>query len=257
MITLSSFLYDTAITLLTMTIFLGGLGILSIRKSLKEKIVFSREELFKKEEYYTPLQMFLSGFVLLGISLWYNFYKGHMFEYIENVQILLSNSKLDFQLVSIGPILLFFIILIAVFGGSFSNTYANKKNNFYILEYNKYDKIGGLITFIMIIIMIYADYENIDEVHEKLITLFLFLLGLIIFLYTRIKIRFNSDYIEFHTFWRPKRTILWKDVKSIRFEEKNNEYIRLTTKDNKKFIISARFNGLVSFMSTFKIRNKK
>ena len=254
--TFNSFLIDTVFTLLFMTLFLGGMAILGMKKALKDKIIFSKKELLKKGEYYSPLQMMLASLIFLFISLWYSFYEGNIFEYIDKAQALFRESKVDFELKPIGYILLFIFIFIALFGSSFSKVYADKKKDFYVLEFNKYDKFGGVIAFTMIGIMIYSDYQNINELHEKLIALIFFLMGLSIFLYTRITIYFNDQYIVFYTFWRAKRTVFWEDVKEIKFEEKNNDYIRLTTKSNKKFIIPARVNGLVSFMSTFKTKNK-
>jgi hypothetical protein len=75
-----------------MTLFIGGMGILSIRRAVKDKITFSKKELFKKDEYYTPLQMLLAGLLFISTSLWYNFYKGNMFEYVEKVQILFNEG---------------------------------------------------------------------------------------------------------------------------------------------------------------------
>ena len=249
---------DTAITLLFMTILLGGLGILGIRRTLKDKIVFSKKALFEKAEEYTPLQLFLTSLFFLATSLWYNFYLGYMFEYIEKAQILYSQSEIKFEIMAIVPILAILIVLLYFAGIKFQKSYADKKHDMYILEYTLYDKISGLLFFIIIYALM--NFSNSEGINYKTVLLSsFFLLSAVVFSVKVlfIKILFNNEYIVFHTFWRPKRTVLWKDVKSIRFEEKNNAYIRLTTKDNKKFIIPARFNGLVSFMSTFKIRNKK
>ncbi|MCF6245692.1 MAG: hypothetical protein L3J43_11745 [Sulfurovum sp.] len=241
-----------------MTIFIGGMGTISIYRALKDKIIFSKNELFKKEEYYTPFQMFVGGFFLLGISLWYDFYKGNMFEYIKKVQILSNQSKIDFEIMSIVPILAVSIVFLFFIGMNFQKSYAKKNNNMYIVEYTIADKISGILfAIIAYALIIFVNSKGIS--YQAIIFSSLFVFAIIFFSLKVIffKITFNEEFIELHTFWRAKKIIQWTDVKSIRFEEKNNEYIRLTTKDNKKFIISARLNGLVSFMSTYKTRNKK
>jgi len=181
-----------------------------------------------------------------------------MFEYIEKAQILVNNFDSKFNFSDFYPIFIVIFISISIFGGNFSKSYADKKDDMYILEFNRYDKVGGFFSFLLFFLPLYKPFSWTTINYNWIFVILIILLGFSIFLITiQTKILFNNEYIVFHTFWRPKRTVLWKDVKSIRFEEKNNAYIRLTTKDNKKFIIPARFNGLVSFMSTFKIRNKK
>jgi hypothetical protein len=103
-----------------------------------------------------------------------------------------------------------------------------------------------------------TDFVNSKGIYYQsvFISIFTILVGVGTFLYfIKTKIIFNDEIIEFHTFWRRKKTIYWKDTKKITFKNKNRQSMILETKDNKKYKISTMLSGLKSFISTYKIRN--
>ena len=260
-ITLGNFMYDTAVTIIFMTLFIGGLGMLGIVKALKSKIIYSKDELFNKEENYTPLQMLLAGILFLSISLWYNFYKENIFFYVKKAKIFFTKLQMnvfDFELMEFLPILGVIIIILFFISISFQKDYADKQNEMYTLEFNILNKILGI--FVLGIMYIMTDFVNSKGIcyQSILISIFTVFVGISTFLYfIKTKILFNEEIIEFHTFWRPKHIINWKDVKKMTYEDTNRQNMILITKDNKKYKISTRLSGLRSFISMYKIRNKK
>jgi len=94
-ITLGNLMYDTLITGIIMVLFVGGFGLIGIIKSLKDGVMFSKEELFKKGDFYTNLQMLLAGLGLLSFSLWYNIYKGYLFTYLAKIQLFFTSKNFN------------------------------------------------------------------------------------------------------------------------------------------------------------------
>lgn len=259
-ITFGDLAYDTLVTGLIMTLIVGGFGLFFIYYAIKNKVIYSREELFSKKDEYTNIQILLSGIVLLSISFWYDIYQGHIFQYIYKIQLFFDStnlknirmSSMDFM-----PILLGLFIFLGVFGKYFSKGYANKINEMYILKFNNADKLASILAFFMMINLVYSLYDKIITFTDAFFVFFLIVCGFIFFLAViKIKILFNDEIIAFYTFWRPRRIIKWKDVKKMTYEDTSGQNIILITKNNKKYKISTRLSGLESFIAQYKIRNK-
>jgi len=265
-ITFDDLMHDTLWTGIIMTLLLGGFGLLFIIYAIRNKVIFTKQELINKSGQ-TNLQIFLSGIALLSVSFWHNVYHGYLFKYIKEIQLFFESTNLDcvkISIINFYPILLGFSIFFVLFGGAFSKGYADKDKNMYILQFNKFDKFFGLIPLIMIFMVLYKAYfinsksSELTILTTLVISSILILFGIVCSLFfLKTKVLFNDVIIEFHTFWRPKRTISWKDVKKLTYEDINRQNMILVTKDNIKYKISTRFSGLTSFISTYKIRNKK
>lgn len=265
-ITFGDLMHDTLWTGFIMTLLLGGFGLLFIIYAIRNKVIFTKQELLNKSGQ-TNIQILLSGIALLSVSFWHDIYHGNLFKYIKEIQLFFNSTNLDninMGLANFYPVLLGLSIFFVLFGGAFSKRYADKNKDIYILQYNKFDKFFGLTPLVMILMVLYKAYFINSKVSEftmltsSLISIVLIFLGIAFSLFLlKTKVFFNDEIIEFHTFWRSKRTINWKDVKKLSYEDTNRQNMILITKNNKKFKISTRFSGLTSFISTYKIRNKK
>jgi hypothetical protein len=259
-ITLGSILFETLLTGIIMTLVLGGFGLLTIIRVLKNKIVVSKEELFAKDGD-SNLQMLLYGILWVTISLWHNIYHENLYIYINHVQLFFNIDSKNIEVIDFFPVLMGVFLFISVFGGNFSKRYATQRDSKYIIEFNKYDKRIGLMMFLIIafilFVMFTSEHSDLSVFYSLIFSVSALFLGLIALLYFfKTKVLFDSETIEFHTFWKRKEVVYWKNVESMIYSDNSRQVIILKMKNDKKYNISTRFTGLDSFISTYKIRNR-
>jgi len=260
MITLNHFLFETFWTIFIMTIVLGGVGIAGIYLAFKKKIIFSKEELFAKKDEYTGIQFLGFGLSLLGVSVWYNFYKGHIFYYSEMWRGFFSTlewEQLNIRPLDILPIYAIFIFLWIFFRLVFVENFAKKiSKKTYSLRFNKLDYLFVVFSLLLIIALIYETNINVIEYRIE-VSILLIGVGIIIFGYFFFtKVIFDDKIIEIHGFLKPKQIVLWKDVKNLSYANNKRQTIVIETVDNKKYKISNYLSGLETFISQYKIRNQ-
>jgi hypothetical protein len=255
-ITLGSFFYETLFTVIIMIFLLSGFGIFVILKSLKGNIIFSKKELLNKYSGYNDLQLFIIGLILLSVPIWYLFYQGHLLQYIKISKLFfktLNIQTLNIEIVQFIPLMIGLMVITVFTRMFFVKDYAERINDMYILEFNIMDKLLGIVLFITALIGAYAVNTKGINYQSILISILFILMGVYIWLFFKAKILFNNQIIEFYNF--KKKTIYWKDVKNMTYENTNRQSMILTTKDDKQYKINTRFSGLTSFISTYKIRN--
>ena len=262
MITLSQFLYETFWTIFLMTFFLLGGAIASFYLAYKKKIIFSKKEYMSKGEEYTGVQFLFSGFLMLSVSIWYNFYKGHMFYYIKIFNEFISSFNMTEIIINIIPIILYiylvFIFIWIFFRPLFVKGFAEKKGTMYSLNFIKIDKIFVCFTLLSWSIIIISKGLNFDFTIDILIQISIFFLICILILYVNFtKVLFDDKVIKIYYFWRRKQIVQWKEVEKLTYSNKNKQAIFIKTKNNEKYKISNYLSGLETFISQYKIRNKK
>ena len=156
------------------------------------------------------------------------------------------------------PLYLILFVLWIFSRPAFVKDFALKKDDFYLLSFTQADKIIAILTLLTWLLLLNSDKMHVTTISDFMLKIVLFIFICLFSLYLIFtKVIFNEHNIEIHNFWRPKQTILWKDVKKLTYNNESRQSIIIETKNNIKYKISNNLSGLATFISQYKIRNKK